>query len=139
MDLAALLWTVLAAVLTVAELMTGSFYLLVLAVSAAVAALGAYLGVLPSLAEQLAVAVLLSIVGVLALRLRFRHTPPHLVLEAGGVALVERRNEDGSYRVRYSGTSWDAELVSGAAAREGQPLQVIEFVGNRLKCKPVTE
>lgn len=27
MDLAALLWTVLAAVLTVAELMTGSFYL----------------------------------------------------------------------------------------------------------------
>ncbi|WP_323004881.1 hypothetical protein [Denitromonas sp.] len=30
MDLAALLWTVLAAVLTVAELMTGSFYLLVL-------------------------------------------------------------------------------------------------------------
>jgi membrane protein implicated in regulation of membrane protease activity len=57
------IWSILAAVLIGAELMTGTFYLLVYGIAAAVAGLAAYLGA--GLVAQLIVAALISTAGTL--------------------------------------------------------------------------
>ena len=113
-------WWIAAAVLVALELGSGSFYLLMLAVGAAAAALAAHLGLGPEL--QWSVAALVGIGAVAALYLVRRRQPRRstqtnrdLNLDIGSVLEVERWDDNGNARVRWRGTEWQARLGRGRA------------------------
>ncbi|MBU6442035.1 MAG: NfeD family protein [Betaproteobacteria bacterium] len=113
-------WWIAAAVLVALELGSGSFYLLMLAVGAAAAALAAHLGLEPAL--QWSAAALVGLGAVAALYLLRRRQPRRstqtnrdLNLDIGSVLEVERWDDNGNSRVRWRGTDWQARLGRGRA------------------------
>jgi membrane protein implicated in regulation of membrane protease activity len=135
-------WFVLAAVLVVAELLTGTFYLLMVAIGCAVAGLIAMAG--GGLPLQLVVGAAVGIGATLILR-RTRWgvhrrdldaaTNRDVILDIGEVIQVEAWT-DGAARVRYRGCQWDAQLEPGAPSKSG--AQVIKAIrGSTLVVAPV--
>ncbi len=113
-------WWIAAAVLVALELGSGSFYLLMLAVGAAAAALAAHLGLGPAL--QWSVAALVGVGAVGLLYLRRRRAPRRAIqsnrdinLDIGSVVEVRLWDEAGNARVRWRGTDWQARLGRGRA------------------------
>ena len=132
------LWWIAAAILVGVEMMTGTFYLLVVALACvaggATAALGFETG------WQWGVAALVEVIGTLAVT-RWRRThasAPKLSsnLDIGGRVSVLQWNEDGSARVSYRGTQWDAVLDSVATPRREQ-MMIVEMRGSQLVLGPV--
>lgn len=133
----AIFWAVLAGAAIVAELMTGTLYLLVLGASAAAACLLAAT-TNASVAVQLAVFSILCVPSMMALRKHRKNQPPAKLMAADVGQQVEILfvREDGSYRVRYSGTEWDAVSVDSPAPGENPKwLVIVGTHGNLLKCK----
>jgi membrane protein implicated in regulation of membrane protease activity len=138
---AATLWWILAGVLVVAELLTSTFYLLMLAVGAVAAALAAHLG-LGSAAQLLAAAVVGGGATV-AWHLRRRKHPTaapaesnrDVNLDVGEQVQVDAWAPDGSTSVRYRGAQWKAQRSPGAAVATG-PHRVAAVQGNRLVLQP---
>ncbi len=129
------LWWVLAVALGIAELATGSFYMLVLAAGAAAAGVVAFLGF--GLAAQFSCAAVVSAGGaVLVRRLRRRpeaaHRNPDVNLDIGQSVDVVQWNADGRSRVSYRGALWDVELMPGEPAVPGR-FVIREVEGNRLR------
>ncbi|MFN3617302.1 MAG: NfeD family protein [Aquabacterium sp.] len=137
-----LYWWILAGVLVALELVSGSFYLLMLALGAAAAALGAWLGI--PLAAQIALA---AMVGGGAVWLwhqkkspREAHatpteaTDPNL-LDVGATVLVTEWQADGNTRVHYRGSDWTARLADGAPVQAG-PHRIVAIESNRLVITP---
>jgi membrane protein implicated in regulation of membrane protease activity len=120
-------WWVFAALLVGAELLTGTFYLLAVGVALAAGGLAAWLGF--ALEVQLGVAVVLCLVGTFAAhRWRERRTlPAPAPLDVGQAVQVLGWKDDGSARVAYRGTQWDAELATPATAR----AETMFIVGTR--------
>jgi len=128
-----LIWTILGFVLVIVELMTGTFYLLVLGVGALAAALSAWLGA-PFLV-QVAVAGVVASVGTWLVQKW--HAAQHKdgdqanALDVGQMVTVERwvSQPEGLLRVRYRGTDWDARVkpgdVASAAVVEGGRLYIL--------------
>ena len=108
------LWWIIAAVLVGIELTTGTFYLLVYGIAAAIAGLAAWLGA--SLVIQLLVAALIAAGGTYALR-RWRrdHTTNDDAglqgMDIGQSVKLEAWN-DGRGQVKYRGAVWEAEAES---------------------------
>jgi membrane protein implicated in regulation of membrane protease activity len=106
-------WFVAAFLLVGAELLAGTFYLLVVGLGLAAGGLAAMFG-LP-LGGQIAVAALLAVAGIVLLR-RTRAgkmlSPgkPDVPMDVGQAVQVIEQRPDGSLRVNYRGTQWDAEL-----------------------------
>ncbi|MBQ4132406.1 MAG: hypothetical protein IJD04_01560 [Desulfovibrionaceae bacterium] len=128
------IWIIPAALLVVLELFTGSFYLLVLGISAAAAALAAWLGA--SLPAQLTLAVATGVLGALLVRQRHRqarrnYRPEDDNLELGNPVIWEKTNDDSSWQVSYRGSSWQARPHSQTVDPAG-PLRIIEMQGNIL-------
>jgi membrane protein implicated in regulation of membrane protease activity len=112
------MWWIVAALLIGAELVTGTFYLLALGVAAALGGAAALLGAGEPI--QFAVAGLLGVaLTILAHRWRLAHAapPPQPPLDVGQAVRVERWNPDGTARVAYRGSDWDAELAAPDIAR----------------------
>ena len=136
------IWWVLAGVTVVAELLTGTFYLLLIAVGMAFAAIAAGLGW--SIQFQLTSAAVAAVGLALAWRLwlrrypRAKHSNARAIeqLDSGEVVMVVGWSDVGSARVQYRGTSWDAELQPGKSALPG-PHRIVEIRGNRLVVTPV--
>ena len=129
------LWWVLMVVLGIAELATGSFYMLVLAAGAAAAGLVAFLGF--GLAAQFTWAAVVSAGGALLVRrLRGRavaaHRNPDVNLDIGQSVDVATWNPDGRSRASYRGALWDVELMPGEQAIPGR-FVIREVEGNRLR------
>jgi len=130
-------WWLAAGVLVAAELATGTFYLLMLALGAAVGALAAHAGL--GLTAQIAAAALLGggAVGLWHVR-RSRQPPalpaqtnPDVNLDVGGTVQVPQWQPDGSARIQYRGSAWDARHVGSGMPLPG--LHTIRAVeGNRL-------
>jgi membrane protein implicated in regulation of membrane protease activity len=129
------LWWVAAAILVGAELVTGTFYLLAIGVAAAVGGIAAWVGA--SLEIQFLVA---GGVGVALTMLAHhwrtrqpRHTTldPRDSLDIGQTVRVQTRNADGTLRVWYRGTEWDAELASPAIS-QSETLYIVSMRGSRL-------
>lgn len=120
-------WWALAAILVGAELMTGTFYLLAVGVAFAVSGLAAWLGA--SLPVQLVVGGVLSVAGAMAAhRWRLsRVPPPSPSLDLGQSVRVLEWKDDGSARVNYRGTQWDAELAASGVPR----AETMYIVGTR--------
>ncbi len=107
--------------LVIAEMLTGTFYLLVLAVAVALGAAVGWMGA--SFPVQLVSAALLGAVGTLLVRQwRAGHAAsqvPDQPLDIGESVQVETWNADGTARVRHRGTQWDAALDDAATPRAG--------------------
>jgi membrane protein implicated in regulation of membrane protease activity len=121
-------WWALAVILVGAELMTGTFYLLAVGIAFVVGGLAAWLGA--SLPVQLIIGGVLSIAGTMAAhrwRLRQAPLPPPASLDLGQSVRILEWKDDGSARVNYRGTQWDAELASPGVAR----AETMYIVGTR--------
>jgi membrane protein implicated in regulation of membrane protease activity len=125
-------WWILAAVLVGVELTSGTFYLLVYGLAAAVAGVAAWLGA--GLLAQLLTAGVIALLGTLALRHWKRATahPESTVqdMDLGQSVLVESW-QDGRGQVKYRGALWDAEAES-AAVDGTRPLHIRAVRGNTL-------
>jgi membrane protein implicated in regulation of membrane protease activity len=130
-------WWLAAGVLVAAELATGTFYLLMLALGAAAGALAAHAG-LGSIAQIAGAAVLGGGATVLCHLRRSRHpaalpaaTNPDVNLDVGGTVQVPTWQPDGTARVHYRGSAWDVRHVGPGHPAPG--LHVIRALeGNRL-------
>ena len=127
------IWWLAAGALVVAELASGTIYLLLLALGAAAGALAAHLGL--SSEGQMATAALVGggAVGFWYLR-RSRQpaaspasTNPDINLDIGSSVQVSAWQADGSARVSYRGTDWNVRFVgSGAAAPGAHVIQAVD-------------
>ena len=125
-------WWIVAAVLVGAELLTGTFYLLAVGLAVAFGGIAAFAGA--SLPVQFTVAGILGVVlTIVAHRMRLaRATPPPLPsLDIGQAVRVETWNADGSARVSYRGTSWDAEPVTPEVT-QAATMYIVATRGSRL-------
>jgi membrane protein implicated in regulation of membrane protease activity len=107
------MWWVAAAALIAAELLTGTFYLLVVGVAVACGGIAAWLGW--SAANQWFTASILGVVGVTALEWWKRSrggTPRQPGLDVGQLVHVQSWGPNRTARVRYRGSTWDAELAT---------------------------
>ena len=106
------IWFIAAFALVGAELMAGTFYLLVIGLGLAAGGVAALFGV--EFGVQVAVAALLSVAGIVVLRktragAMLRQGEPQVSMDVGQTVHVIERRADGSLRVDYRGSQWDAE------------------------------
>ncbi len=133
-----LLWIVVGFVLVIAELVTGTFYLLVIGVGAFVAALTAWAG-----GNELVQAMVGGVVAIAGgvfvhhwhqTRGGGKETGSNFLDRGQAVVLEAWANEPaGIARVKYRGTSWDARLADSAARPvPGTTLYIEAQDGNTL-------
>jgi membrane protein implicated in regulation of membrane protease activity len=130
-------WWLLAGSAVALELLTGTFYLLMLAVGLVAAALAAHIGA--SNIVQWVTAAAAGGVAVIAwytLRSRRARGPsgpanPDLHLDVGETVQVTHWNPDGSASVKYRGANWTVMLRPGVLPTPGAH-RVAEVVGSRL-------
>jgi membrane protein implicated in regulation of membrane protease activity len=129
-------WLAAAGVLVVLELMSGTFYLLMIAIGLTFGALAALAG-----ASTPVQTIAAALVGVLATgllhRSRFgrpnKHSPArdHNVNLDIGQRVTVPAWQDGRARVMYRGALWDVELGQGATPHSGD-FRIVEVQGSRL-------
>ena len=131
----ALAWAIAGLLLVISELLTGTFYLLMLAVAAFGAAIAAYVG--QGFPAQCVVAAVVAAAGCYAVHLyRVKNTTPAMPpIDAGMPATFESWIDMGARlaRVRYRGASWDARVENAEALEPGALLYVVSTEGNTLK------
>jgi membrane protein implicated in regulation of membrane protease activity len=130
------IWWLLAGAAVGIELVTGTFYLLMLAIGLAAAAIAAHLG-LP-LTWQLVTAAVVG-GGAVVLWYFVRGKQPSKLpaqsnadvhIDIGEPVFVETWNADGTTQVKYRGSNW-AAITHGSAPSPGQH-RIKELMGNRL-------
>ena len=131
----AVVWAVAGLVLVIVELLTGTFYLLVLGIAAFGAALAAWLGL--QFSAQSIVAALIGVIGCYGVHLyRARNRAEQMApIDAGMPASFESWLDAGARlaRVRYRGASWDARVEGGDALEPGATVYVLAADGNTLR------
>jgi membrane protein implicated in regulation of membrane protease activity len=131
-------WWLAAGALVAVELVTGTFYLLMLALGAVAGALGAYMGL--SVTAQVIVAALLgggATVGWHLKRSRQPATAPaDQNLDIGRAVHVEHWAGDGSARVSYRGASWAVRFAGSGKPHPGEHV-IVALDGNELRVAPL--
>ena len=133
----ATVWWLLTGALVAVELFLGSFYLLMLAIGSAAAALAAHAGV--GITGQYAVAAVIgSAAVVLWYRIKKRRPEEPSVrslrsvnLDVGETIQVDAWQVDGTASVKYRGAQWTAIMANDHPAQAGLH-RVSELKGNRL-------
>jgi membrane protein implicated in regulation of membrane protease activity len=113
------MWWIAGAALVAAELLTGTFYLLVVGVALIFGGVAAWFGV--SVAMQWLIAAALGMIGTVLLQ-RWKHdlasrTPVQPGLDIGQMVQVQSWGPDGTARVAYRGSTWDGELAASGIPR----------------------
>lgn len=108
------MWWIAGAALIAAELVTGTFYLLVIGLALACGGVAAWLGV--AIPVQWLIAGALGVVGTVLLQ-RWKRglvasTPPQKGLDIGQMVQVQSWGPAGRARVAYRGSTWDAEVAT---------------------------
>jgi membrane protein implicated in regulation of membrane protease activity len=140
MSNAVMWWLIAGAALVVAELTTGTLYLLVFGIAAWAGAGAAYFGY--GIPIQLTTAGVASLVGLAILipydiRRRAHAPASNIDQEIGNDATVEMVLAGGKLRVNYRGSTWDAVMDSGATApNPGESCTITEVRGNTLVLRP---
>ena len=135
------LWWLAAGILVAAELLSGTFYLLMLALGCVAGALAAHGGAGP--AAQIAVAALFGAGATASWHFRRARSPRSapadrnrdVNLDIGSQVMVRAWAEDGSTRVHHRGAAWAARLVPGAQPTSG-PHVIVAVQGNELQLAP---
>lgn len=122
----ATVWWIAAGLLVAAELASGTFYLLMLAVGACAGALAAHLGLGET--TQMVMAAIVGGTAVIALNRRrsrgSKDAPaasnPDMNLDIGQSVQVDAWSADGLAQVQYRGAAWQARFIGSAPARSGR-------------------
>jgi membrane protein implicated in regulation of membrane protease activity len=129
------LWAILGLALVIVELLTGTFYLLMLGLAAFGAALAAWLG--QPFGVQAVVAAVVSAAGCYGVHVyRSRNIKEQMPsLDAGQPASFESWVDRGAGRARvlYRGAPWEALVEGDPAPEPGATVYVIAAHGNTLK------
>ena len=133
------LWLILAALLGIIELIATTFYLLVLAVAALVAAGAAWFGM--ELEWQISLFAVIAIVGSVWVR-RIRSIPTKSDAQAealqnldqGQIVYVNAWDEAGCATVQYRGADWQARALDGEPLTQGAYV-IVRVEGSILYLK----
>ncbi len=136
------IWWVLAGGAIAVELLTGTFYLLMLSLGLIAAALAAHAGA--AMTTQLVVAALVGGGFIIGWRARRLRAPAELPaganqdanLDVGETVQVDSWLADGTSTVKYRGANWSVALVAGASPTPGAH-RIVEVVGSRLVVRKV--
>ena len=132
------IWWLLAGAAVAAELVTGTFYLLMLAIGLAAGAVAAYLGF--GTVTQLLVAAALGGGAVFGWYF-YRSTRPaplpasanrDVHIDIGEAVHVERWNADGTATVKFRGANWTAISADPTDSDVTGNFRIRELLGNRL-------
>jgi membrane protein implicated in regulation of membrane protease activity len=130
-----LAWGVLGLVLVIAELLTGTFYLVMLGVAAFGATAAAGLGL--AFAVQAIIACAVAAAGCYGVHVyRAKNRAQQMApIDAGMPASFESWIDSGARlaRVRYRGANWDARVEGAEAVEPGATVYVLAANGNTLK------
>jgi membrane protein implicated in regulation of membrane protease activity len=135
-------WWIAAGLLVAMELMTGTFYLLMLAAGACAGALAAHLGLGLPVQLLVSAAVGCGVVCVAYVVKRPRPGDPparadrSVNLDIGETVQIDDWKADGTAHVRYRGAQWIARRHGDAPARTGAH-RVVELEGHHLLVEPV--
>jgi membrane protein implicated in regulation of membrane protease activity len=134
-------WLVIAGIVVVLELFSGTFYLLMIAIGLVAGALAAWLGA--SIEVQIIVVAVVAAVATISLR-RSRvgsrnkvdaSRDPNVNLDIGQSIRISQWNSNASgvytARAMHRGANWDVELVSKEAPQPGM-FRIIEMRGSQL-------
>ena len=132
------IWWLLAGAAVAVELMTGTFYLLMLAVGLMAGAIAAHLGL--SLSGQMVIAAIVGGGAVAAWHWQRRKSPPALpananpdvLLDIGEPVHVGRWNADGTASVKFRGAHWTAIAAHPDELQSPGNFRIREMQGNRL-------
>jgi membrane protein implicated in regulation of membrane protease activity len=132
------IWWLLAGVAVAVELVTGTFYLLMLAIGMVAAALAAHLGA--PVIVQIVVAALVGGGAVVAWHWKRSKSPKpakananrDVQMDIGQTVHVEQWNDDATASVKYRGAQWTVQLADHDAAPQPGLFKVKELNGNRL-------
>jgi membrane protein implicated in regulation of membrane protease activity len=132
------LWWLAAGALVAAELATGTFYLLMVALGCAAGALAAHLGV--GVAWQFVTAAVVGCGTTWAWHLKRRRSPAQapaasnrdVNLDIGRRVQVKHWQADGTARVPYRGATWAVRWVGSGAPVAGE-LMIQALDGNELQ------
>ena len=132
-----LMWLIAGLALIIIEVTSGTFYLLVLGIAAFAGALAAYLGA--GALAQVACVGILAAIGLVAVNRRHQSrpttTPQDRSLDVGQVVTLESWLDQNSKRVRvkYRGSTWDAELIGDANVQLNDMLYIRSAEGSKLR------
>ena len=138
-----IIWFAWAGFIVVGELLTGTFYLLMIATGLLAGSLAAWLG-LP-LTGQCIAATTVGIVATYSLRRSKlgRHTQhasaqdPNVNMDIGQTIYIntwQQPYDKNTARAKYRGALWDIELADGAVAQKGTFI-IVEVRGSHLIVK----
>jgi membrane protein implicated in regulation of membrane protease activity len=138
----ATIWWVLTGAIVAVELLTGTFYLLMLSIGMVAGAIAAHLGA--SSETQLVAAAIVGGGLVMAWRQYKKSCPKALpaganrdvILDVGEQVEVGAWAADGSSSVKYRGAQWSVSPVAGATPTPGLH-RIVEVVGSRLMLEKV--
>jgi membrane protein implicated in regulation of membrane protease activity len=130
-------WWLLAGAMVALELFTGTFYLLMLTVGLAAAAVAAHAGL--GMTGQLLLGAVVGSAAVIGWHVKKKRMAsaqahqdePEVRMDVGEVVNIDLWLPDGTARVQYRGAKWDAIHRPGVIPTPGQH-RVAELVGNRL-------
>jgi membrane protein implicated in regulation of membrane protease activity len=132
------LWWLAAGTLVIAELLTGTFYLLMLALGLVAGALAAHAGLATS--AQLVIAAVVGGGAVLIWHLKRPRAAASLHaganrdvnLDVGETVQVQTWQADGSTSVKYRGALWSAVPTPGSPAGATGAHRIVEVRGSQL-------
>ena len=135
-----IVWLIAAAVLGIAEMLVGTFYLLVLAAAALVAAAASFMDV--AVEWQMVAFAVVSLAGcvwvrrIRALNVASNEKEAHELqnLDEGQTVEVLDFDAQGRTKVQYRGAEWMAQAAQGEALEAGA-WQIVEVKGNVLVIK----
>ena len=132
------IWWLLAGAVVVAELLTGTFYLLMMALGLVAGALAAHAGL--GVTAQVLIAALVGGGAVVAWHLRRSQQPKPLPasanrdvnLDIGGEVMVTEWRSDGTALVKFRGANWTAVAAQPSDITQVGLFIITELHGNRL-------
>ena len=132
------IWWVLAGSVVAVELVTGTFYLLMLSVGLVAAAISAHAGA--TTAVQVLVAAVFGGGSVVLWRVFKKtqspaaHAVEEINLDVGETVHVDAWGPDGTSLVKYRGANWSVSPAPGDIPSPGTH-RIVEVIGNRLIVK----
>lgn len=132
------IWWLLAGAVVVAELLTGTFYLLMMALGLVAGALAAHAGL--GVTAQVLIAALVGGGAVVAWHLRRSQQPKPLPasanrdvnLDIGEEVMVAEWRSDGTALVKFRGANWTAVAAQPSDSTQVGLFTITELHGNRL-------
>ncbi len=128
-------WLIIGFVLIIAELASGTFYILVLGLTAFVAAIVAWFGA--SFVMQGIAAATVGVLGCIVVSMVRRRAavPAMRGLDEGQIVKLDAwiSRSDRLVKVRYRDALWEAKIVDGGDGEPGDVFYIVAMRGNNLE------